>query len=133
MEKGAEMQKLGEKSKKVPSPCTLPMGENSPKDWRIVPLNVPQKKTPHPRPAPLGKGRGRIVASPFAKGGSWKGGAVRCSPSQPLSLALSRCDRERASRTLWPSKNFYPISSLVFGCESSQRVWKSRYVRRYNS
>ena len=33
-------------------------GENSPKDSRIEPLNVPQKKTPHPGPLPLGRGEG---------------------------------------------------------------------------
>src|SRR2546427_12783301 len=36
-----------------------PQGENSPKDSRIEPLNVPQKETPQPGPLPLGRGEGQ--------------------------------------------------------------------------
>src|SRR5439155_4571219 len=39
-----------------PHPYPLPLGENSPKDSRIEPQNIPQKETPHPGPLPLGRG-----------------------------------------------------------------------------
>ena len=48
-------------------------GENSPKDSRIEPLNVPEKETPHPGPLPLGRGEGESSPDHLRRGGSWGG------------------------------------------------------------
>src|SRR5882724_12445230 len=110
-------------------------GENSPKDSRIETLNVPQKKTPHSCPLPLGRGEGEsspvhLRREVHGEGERYGGHRRSLSPSPSLH-AMERGNQ--ALNFCGLRKTFYPISSLVFGCESSQRVWKSRYVRRYNS
>src|SRR5260370_42348989 len=55
-----------------PSRTTIFTGSLDVFSTRIGTMNPDQRADPSPQPPPLGKGRGRIVANPFAIYGSWK-------------------------------------------------------------
>ena len=74
-----------------------PQGENSPKDSRIEPLNVPQKETPHPGPLPLGRGEGESSTVHLRREVHGEGGP-QVRPALPKTRVLGEEGRGKGAR-----------------------------------